>query len=325
MNRISYLNVLRLLATLSVVFLHASAGIYDNMVSDYSNFEIALSIDKHILEWGVPVFVLISGALFLRRDKEITYPILIKKYVRRIALALLIFGLPMCVMETVFSHTGGVIQSLVNWVTGHCWAHMWYLYMLLGLYLITPIVKPFVEKASDKELQIALWLLFILSSLFPTLRSAGLDLEGYMIISTPYPFMYLLGYYLCWRMKSPWSKNRWLLVAVIALCGGIIVWRCIHFMKSYGYGDPVLICMASSLFLLIKSLNADSRIANVLTPYCFGIYLTHTVFINVAYKVMGLNLTSIVPVLALSPLFFLLSLLATYILMKIKPLKKYVL
>ena len=28
---------------------------------------------------------------------------------------------------------------------------MWYLYMLIGLYLITPVIKPFVVKASNKD------------------------------------------------------------------------------------------------------------------------------------------------------------------------------
>ena len=70
---------------------------------------------------------------------------------------------------------------------------MWYLYMLIGLYLITPIIKPFVVKASDRDWLAALGLLFVLSSLFPTLNAMGAGLRGYMFFSTPYLFIYLLG------------------------------------------------------------------------------------------------------------------------------------
>lgn len=105
--RINYINSLRLLATLSVVWLHTSAGLLDTR--NVMNFDVKfwLSCHKYCMQFGVPVFVMISGALFLNPAKEIGFPLLLRKYVKRIALALLIFGLPMCVIETYFSNTGG--------------------------------------------------------------------------------------------------------------------------------------------------------------------------------------------------------------------------
>lgn len=80
---------------------------------------------------------------------------------------------------------------------------------VIGLYLITPVIKPFVVKASNKDWLAALGLLFVLSSLFPTLNAAGVGLTGYMIFSTPYLFIYLLGYWLCWKSstKDLWEQN----------------------------------------------------------------------------------------------------------------------
>lgn len=76
---------------------------------------------------------------------------------------------------------------------------MWYLYMLIELYLITPIIKPFAVNASNKDWEIALGLLFIISSLLPTLNNMGIEITSYMIISSPYIIIYLLGYWLCWK------------------------------------------------------------------------------------------------------------------------------
>ena len=105
--RINYINSLRLLATLSVVWLHTSAGLLDTR--DIMNFDTKfwLSCQKYCMQFGVPVFVMISGALFLNPAKEIGFPLLLRKYVKRIALALLVFGLPMCLVETYFSKSGG--------------------------------------------------------------------------------------------------------------------------------------------------------------------------------------------------------------------------
>jgi len=105
--RINYINSLRLLATLSVIWLHASAGLLDVREIACGNAKFWLSCHKYCMQFGVPVFVMISGALFLNPAKEIGFPLLLRKYVKRIALALLIFGLPMCVIETYFSNTGG--------------------------------------------------------------------------------------------------------------------------------------------------------------------------------------------------------------------------
>lgn len=326
--KINYINSLRLLATLSVVFLHTSAGLLDAREITNLDTQFGLSCYKYTMQFGVPVFIMISGALFLNPSKEVGFGLFWRKYVKRIALALVIFGLPMCLIETYFSKQGGVINSIIHLTTGHSWAHMWYLYMLIGLYLITPVIKPFVVRASGKDWLATLGLLFVLSSLFPTLNAWGAGLTSYMIFATPYLFIYLLGYWLCWKAPQKIYGNKMLLVAIIILCIGIIITKCYYGFDVYGYATPVVICLASALFLLFKSSNVNWRLANRLAHYCFGIYLMHPVFINFAYKFLNINEEVIVPIyhfIGFFLLFTLLSLASTYILMKIPFMKKHVL
>ncbi len=96
---------------------------------------------KSLLEFCVPIFVMISGALFLSPGKSVTFDKVIKKYVKRIVYALVVFAFPMCTAETLFTQSGGLICSITNWITGKSWDYMSYLYMLIGLYLLTPIIK----------------------------------------------------------------------------------------------------------------------------------------------------------------------------------------
>ena len=80
----------------------------------------------------------------------------------------------MCLIETYFSKQGGgEINSSIHFATGHSWAHMWYLYMLIGLYLITPVIKPFVVKASNKDWLAALGLFVCPVIIIPDFECRG--------------------------------------------------------------------------------------------------------------------------------------------------------
>lgn len=109
--RINYINSLRLIATLAVVFLHTSAGILDTREISNPTDKFMLACFKYSMQFAVPIFVMISGALFLNPAKEAGFSLMLRKYVKRIALALLVFGLPMCLVETYFSNSGGGINK----------------------------------------------------------------------------------------------------------------------------------------------------------------------------------------------------------------------
>ncbi len=129
---------------------------------------------------------------------------------------------------------------------------MWYLYMLIGLYLITPVIKPFVVKASNKDWLAALGLFVCPVIIIPDFECRGVGLTGYMIFSTPYLFIYLLGYWLCWKIPQKIYGNKMLLIVIIILCIGIIITKCYYRFDVYGYATPVVICLASALFLYLS-------------------------------------------------------------------------
>lgn len=81
--RINYLNSLRLLATLSVVFLHTSARLLDAREITNLDTQFGLSCYKYTMQFGVPVFIMISGALFLNPSKEVGFGLFGRKYVKR--------------------------------------------------------------------------------------------------------------------------------------------------------------------------------------------------------------------------------------------------
>lgn len=151
-NRLQYINLLRLVATICVIFIHvgslfiSSQGLQPQESSDYELYEFI----HRFCAFAVPVFVLISGALLLNPSKEISYHKIFRKYIPRIVRALLLFGLGMCLIEAYMTRANDnlieiMVKSVANLATGKCWTHMWYLYMLIGLYALVPLYKVFIK------------------------------------------------------------------------------------------------------------------------------------------------------------------------------------
>ncbi len=327
--QIPYLNVLRLLATFAVVILHSSATYLNNGLVSESDYN-AFSFYNVINVYAVPIFVMISGTLFLNPMKETGFKILLTKYVKRIALALFVFGLPMCFVECVLSGDS-LGQAFINFITGNSWSHMWYLYMLIGLYLLTPILKPFVTNSDNSSLLIAFGVLFIMCSIMPYFEKYGVGFNssgnGWMIIkNNPYILLYMLGFYISSKEIKISKKTSWIVFWGI-LC--IFLIRFFFGINDFMYYDPVAILLSASLFLLFKQLNLSWNIADKLAPYCFGIYLTHPFFYNILSKVLHISpadyMEAWVSIPLLGCLTFLASLLLCYIMRKIPFLTKYVL
>ena len=85
-----HISLLRILATLGVIFLHTNSGILNrpDLYTIQEHHRTFLTLGKQFMNWVVPVFFIITGSLLLRGDKEISLRICITKYARRVALAL---------------------------------------------------------------------------------------------------------------------------------------------------------------------------------------------------------------------------------------------
>lgn len=296
-----YFDVLRLLATFAVVVMHTSSafGNLENSLSEADVFSYSMYHD--ITTFAVPVFVMISGALFLSPERDTSYPILISKYVRRIVLALIIFGLPMCLLETFFSHES-MAKAFLNLLLGRSWTHMWYLYMLICLYLLTPMLKAFLQTESRRTVEFVLLVLFVLSSVLPMLVSYGVPIESWMIINKPFILYYILGYYLLSIEQLPVS--RIVCFALFLVLPATVLVSLLGFFPAHEvlYADSFVVIGASALFLLFKRMNVRWSTATSCYPYCFAIYLVHPFFINVACKFFHFDITTFAPAWASVPL-----------------------
>ena len=332
-NRIPYLDLLRFIAISCVLMLHIISGITDTIPEQMTTTQLGVYHTlKSFCTVGVPIFFMISGTLFLTPEKELTLKTLFQKYLRKIVLALVLFGTFFAIMELVIiSGTFSVAfiwQGFLNTLCGNSWAHMWYLFALIGLYLFLPLLKAFTAHASKQVYLYLLVLLFVIGSLLPTLENA-LQLEfGFMMpVTGVCLFYYMCGYYIHTYVdkKASYKKAALAILAVLTL---FLIYSCvIGGSYNHSYESPVIICMSMCIYYLASCCDKDYPVCSQLRDYFFGMYLVHTVFLNLAYKWFHVT-----PLLfggyILLPVFFLgtfaLSLATAWVMKKMPLLGKYV-
>lgn len=287
--RKQFLDVLRVLATCAVVLMHVLTGAIDvtdtSIVPEYRS--LLLSV-MDLVTWCVPIFLLISGYLFLNPERTLTYPVMIKKYCRRIALAILLFGVPYAASELVVAERTFRIrmipEALKMTLTGHTWSHMWYLYLILFLYLVTPLLKKVLRVLPVWGVAAVMAVIFLGSSVAPFLNKV-LDVNSIPVLPDGgvYFLYYLCGYFFAVRevcvdkgrnagsqMVEPGSGRRagdntecdgetqnvesrawnvWLKAAVAVLAMGMILSRTLAgFSIQMAYNYPFTVLLAVLLF-----------------------------------------------------------------------------
>lgn len=286
--RKQFLDVLRVLATCAVVLMHVLTGAIDvtdaSIVPEYRS--LLLSV-MDLVTWCVPIFLLISGYLFLNPERTLTYPVMIKKYCRRIALAILLFGVPYAASELVVTErifrVMMIPEALKMTLTGHTWSHMWYLYLILFLYLITPLLKKVLQILPVWSVVAVMAVIFLGSSVAPFLNKV-LDINSIPVLPDGgvYFLYYLCGYLFAVRevrvdkgrnvggqMVEPGSGRRagdntewdgetqnvesqawnvWLIAAAVLIMGMILSRTLAGFSIQMAYNYPFTVLLAVLLF-----------------------------------------------------------------------------
>ena len=344
LTRNSYIDFLKIIATTAVVLLHiVSAALSTAVVAISPNNEIIYRTLHVSMNWAVPVFVMISGALFLGNNEEYTF-ITMFKYVRRLLCVLLSFGWFFSFLELVFE-AKKILPSQLFWallhvLTGNTWAHMWYLYMLIGLYLVTPIIKPFITSAKNKNgfLEQSLLILFLFSSVLPTVCALlGVNSAFSLPFVSPYLFYYLAGYYASTVKITPLHIRFFVFLTIfsslfiiainIALAYGLAE----SFNSLNSYSSSVVAAMALGIFGLIRTKigslsERKTNILKILSTLTFGIYIVHPLYINFAYKYLKFSPLHF-PAWASIPLFtfivLILSTISVLLMRKVPFVRKY--
>ena len=170
-RRILYLDILRVMATVAVILLHVSSEHWGIASLDSIQWHIC-NLGDSITRWAPPIFVMISGAVFLNPEKKISIKSLYTKNIFRLCTAFVFWSVLYAVKSAAdFSLTA--TEVLVKIICGH-W-HMWFLHMIIGLYVMVPILRAICQNALITKY-------FIITSFF-------LNIAAYTIFNVIAPFV----------------------------------------------------------------------------------------------------------------------------------------
>ena len=262
-------DLIRTVAIVAVVLLHASN---DLTLEQMNWFEIVrwntVTVYQSIGRLGVPLFLLLTGVLLLEPSK-ISEPIgtFFKKRVARIGLPFIFWGAVYFAWDFFVVHqinsqpitTSSIIQGIL---TGPYY-QFWYLYLLLGLYLVTPILRVVIAHAERNLIKYLLILWFLGASLLPVIYLVTpYRLDSNVLTFTSYAGYFILGAYLI-TVQMRRRNLAVLLTLGVALTvlgtyqiahtiGGPEMW----FFQDYL--SPTIILASITLFMLLISLQKPS-------------------------------------------------------------------
>lgn len=295
---------IRSLACIAIIILHtvySAVLLFGSDIDAQTNITSMAVVDS--MMWAVPCFIMVTGALLLETERKITYKKLFGKYILRIFAALVIFGMVFRVFDIIMDKepvsVAAFLKGLYEIFTGTSWSHIWYLYLLIGLYLLLPFYKKVVDNSSAKEIKYLLAVYIIFLSILPMLEIWGINCGFYIHVSTIYPF-YLFGGYAIYKHIYRPGKAASLGMFIIGtlLIIGCTVVRWIYDIPSmeilWGYSSLFVIMQAVGFFALLKDVKhtgfrAVKWLLLKLDECSFGVYLIHMIFVRLILRYMGFN------------------------------------
>lgn len=277
-GRVLYLDVLRVLSCFMIVCMHSPMP-----TGGIGIFNAGLS---YITAPGLVMFFMISGALLLpvKTDTK-TF---LKRRLSKVVLPTIVFTLIYLVIKHLhgesFSWTIALLSMPFS-TQGH--GVLWFMYTLIGLYLLAPILSHWLQNVSKRELQayLLLWGLTLCLPILRQLITVNSEKTSALYYFTGYAGYFVLGYYLK-RYGAEMKLFPWLVLSILAFVSLPISKKCFIDVNYdvFWYLSIFVAVMAITLYLIVlnlfKNANGGGKIIGPITTasnLSFGIYLVHII------------------------------------------------
>lgn len=278
---IQYANGLRTLAIMAVVMIHVVANL---MAVEISKTWWLANIIDSFARWSVPVFVMVSGALLLGKEEPLS--VFFKKRASKIIIPFFFwtFFYELFKVRTqidLFS----IETAVKNIYTGKAYYHLWFLYMIVGIYFATPIFRAIANQTKILAYFIAIWFLLCLENTVFYFTSMHVGFKVGL-------FWGFAGYFLLGYLLAKVEFNKKLTVSIYAggLLGIIITIFGTYWATSskgaldiywFDYLAPNTVLVSMAVFVFFKQMfNMNARFISSFAAASFGIYLIHPFFLT---------------------------------------------
>lgn len=331
-GHIAWVDTLRILACMMVVLAHACDAFVGQFESDRGAFLSGVAIGS-LMRASVPLFVMMSAVVLMPLREPVSASAFYRKRIGRLIVPLVFWSLALPVMmwlyySVVNPSTGNAMLSAEGYTPSVMWAKLttwifnfnydttplWYLYMLVGLYLVIPVIDGWLRTAERRDVRLLL-VIWVGAMLLPWIRMAA-PLLGYIgnfghmgiwgeCDWNPYGMFYYMsgfaGYIVlaCYLRRWPltWSARKMtailvpMFIAGYAISfGGFLVIQT-YYPGNYAYLEMIwYFCglnvwmMTFPVFAAMQRMKGNgSRRLRKMAGLTFGIYLCHFPFEYLTY------------------------------------------
>lgn len=328
-------DVLRLLAILAVIAMHAGGNAYLS-----SNFDPRQhSMFVAAIVWCVPVFFLISGRFFLDPQRHVTIKKIWNKHIRRIIVVFVAWSS----IYALYYIKSGAYDGLNIWGIFTQWIegpyHFWYLYAIIGLYAFTPLPRKITENEKVMLYFLALYAVANIIGEYlvylPKLSSIFCGIYDKLLLGNVAGYIgyYVLGYCVFHYRNAIGQRIELAIYIIGAIClvATILLEGQISpelqeadFVKQYLKPNVILFSTAIYVFFVkrVSQINFSEKAAKAwgkLTELSFGVYILHAL-VNEMLALIPIAQPVAHPYIilfALMAAIYLLSLVLTWLIRKI--------
>jgi surface polysaccharide O-acyltransferase-like enzyme len=288
----AWLDAARLVATFAVVILHTSSSVVSSSDTGSSAWWAANVYDSGT-RWCVPVFVMISGALLLDERRRVGLATFYRRRSARIVAPLVFWAGIFTLWKAHLAHSDGHDFSwrvaLIDVASGKPYYHLWFLYMLLCLYLVTPLIQVLVRGLSRGKLLGLVIALFALS--------AAAQLLGFTERAETIWFLWFLpflSYFVCGHLVMTTAGEGGRLTAGAVFVLAAVATAIAYFLAARAHGvrenivihdylGVTVIPMALAVMWLLKGVRIPREKAGqleTLAGLTLGVYVMHPVYVD---------------------------------------------
>ena len=341
-NRVEWIDLVRAIAILTVLYIHATDGIYiisSDSILNYTVFSRVFDFASLFIgRIGVPFFLMITGYLLLDRSYNDER---VRKFWEKNCKGLIIVTIIWAVIYAISLQFVTVNTGQVNYTeAGNLFfSHMWYMPMIIGMYLSMPFVSSALEKFNSNTIWQATVVFSLLAFILPFITLV-LDMNGIQNVTIQYCLGFsggvygiyiILGYLVKKGQFKHFDSVKLGLIAIISfmIC---LLFQYYAFTKGYDfslwYEFPFVLSGSFALFELCSRMGKVKAypIVTFLSKYSFAVFLVHNLFrLPLLPVVVQLPYTEPVKAIILWILLIIFSYITVVIIYRIPRFGKYIL
>ncbi len=311
-QRIVFLDFVRVIACFMVIMVHSCEFFF----IDGSEIGIRslsdgwwVSVIDSAFRCSVPLFVMISAYLLVPVSGSVGE--FFRKRLVRVVIPFVVWSLLYATLPYLWGDMSGdeVAKSVMRlaYNFNDASGHMWFVYMLVGLYLFMPVISPWLERVGRRgeEGFLALW---VASTFFPYLRNFVGAVYGecyWNEFNLLWYFSGFVGYVVLAhyvRRHRAWSPSRRIATGALLYIIGYAVTATKWYGRiptattlqelelSWRFCTPNVVMESLGAFLVIEGLFARSRGNRLITSISklsYGIYLMHIFVLTTVYRLVA--------------------------------------